>query len=92
MGGWNARPGSWSSGLRSRPSSGGGNTRAKGLEVNSENDRKPTAIQAWTDSTRARKVGGRLRPKPATAAPKMARISTQSTMEPSWLPHTLVTL
>ena len=92
MGGWKARPGSWSRGLSSRPSAGGGNTRAKGFEVNSVKLRKPTAIQAWIASTRARKEGGRLRPKPATAAPKVARISTQSTMEPSWLPQTLVTL
>ncbi len=92
MGGWKARPGSCSSGLRSCPSAGGGKTRSKGFEVNSVKVRKPIAIQAWTESTRARSVGGRLRPNAATAAPNMARIRTQRSMEPSWLPHTPVTL
>ena len=30
---------------------------------------------------------GRLPPNSATAAPKMARISTHSSIEPSWFPH-----
>jgi hypothetical protein len=42
-----------------------------------------TPIQPWTASTRARKPGGRLVPKIDTMAPNKARISTQSTIEPS---------
>jgi hypothetical protein len=83
MGGWKARPGSCSRGFRSRPSRGGGNTRSKGLEVNSMKVRNPIEIQAWTPSTRVRRLGGRLAPKPATAAPKRVRISTHNNMEPS---------
>ena len=52
------------------------------------NSRKPTPIMPWMPSTRAFSVGGRLRPKPATMAPNIARISTQRTIEPSWFPHT----
>ena len=37
-------------------------------------------------------VAGRLPPNTATSAPNSARISTQSSIEPSWLPHTLVIL
>ena len=40
-----------------------------------------------TPITRAFKAVGRSRPKAATAAPHNPRISTQSTMEPSWFPQ-----
>ena len=50
--------------------------------------RKATAMPACTASTLARRVAGRLVPKRATAAPKTARISTHSSIEPSWFPHT----
>ncbi len=49
---------------------------------------KATAIEDCTASALAFKVGGRLRPKAATAAPNRERISTHSTIEPSWFPHT----
>ena len=52
------------------------------------NSRKATAIPACTESTLARSVAGRLVPNRATAAPKTARISTHSSIEPSWFPHT----
>ena len=52
------------------------------------NSRNATAIEACTHSTLAFSVGGRLRPKAATAAPNRVRISTHSTIEPSWFPHT----
>jgi hypothetical protein len=48
---------------------------------------KPTATSPSTPSTRAFSVVGRSRPNPATAPPHSARISTHSTMEPSWLPQ-----
>jgi hypothetical protein len=50
--------------------------------------RKASAIEACTLSTSARNVAGRLVPNAATAAPKSARMSTQSSIEPSWFPHT----
>ena len=36
----------------------------------------------------ARKAGGRLSPKTAAAAPNSARISTHSSIDPSWFPQT----
>ena len=56
------------------------------------NSRKATVTQACTDRTLAFKVRGRLPPKNAMPAPNTARISTHNSMEPSWLPHTPVTL
>ena len=52
------------------------------------NSRKATAMPACTASTLARSVRGRLVPNRATAAPNSARISTHSSIEPSWFPHT----
>ena len=52
-------PGSCSRGLRSLPSAGvPGNKRAKGLEVNREKDRNPTAIAPMAKPLMVR--GGRL--------------------------------
>ena len=50
--------------------------------------KKATPTIAWTPSTRARSVGGRLPPNQAASAPNRARISTQSSIEPSWFPQT----
>ncbi len=61
--------------------------RRNGFEVKRINARKATPIAAWTESTRARRRGGRLPPNHAAMAPKSATISTQSSIEPSWLPH-----
>ncbi len=52
------------------------------------NSRKATPMEPCTARTRALSVIGRLVPKSATAAPKIDRISTHSSMEPSWFPHT----
>ena len=60
--------------------------------MNRMNKMKPAAIMACTASTRARRLGGRLRPNAATAAPYTERISTHSSMEPSWFAHTPETL
>ncbi len=54
--------------------------------------RKATAMAACTESTLARSVAGRLPPKRATPAPNTARMSTHSSIEPSWFPHTPDTL
>ena len=62
--------------------------RRKGLDVNRMKAKKAAAISDWMASTRARSVGGRLPPNHAAIAPKSARISTHSSMEPSWLPQT----
>ncbi len=43
-------------------------------------------------STSALSLSGRLAPKAATIAPNSARISTHSSIEPSWFDHTPVTL
>ena len=48
---------------------------------------KASAIEACTASTLALSGSGRLLPNSATAAPNSARISTHSSIEPSWLPH-----
>ena len=45
-------------------------------------------IIAWMASTRERNVSGRFWPNTATAAPNSARTSAQSSMLPSWFPHT----
>ena len=56
------------------------------------NSRKAAPIQPCTAITLARSVAGRLAPNSATSAPKMARISTQSSIEPSWFPQAPVIL
>ncbi len=50
------------------------------------------AIHDCTASTLAFSVAGRLPPASATSAPNSARISTHSSIEPSWFPHTPVIL
>ena len=77
-------PGSCSSGLRSLPSAGMfGNNRSKGLEVSSENARKPTAMSPITLSTRAIMTSGKPRLKNATAVIHPASINTHSNKDPS---------
>ena len=49
---------------------------------------KATAIAACTESTVARRLKGTALPNAATAAPKPVSISSQSSIEPSWFPHT----
>ena len=70
------------------PFIGGMASRRNGFEVRTMKARKATAIIACTDRTRALRVAGRLPPKSVTAAPNSARISTQSSIEPSWFPQT----
>ena len=83
------RPGSCSNGLRSLPSAGvPGNKRAKGLEVSSRKDRKPTPTAPMTDSTRASTSSGNWLLNTATADVHRLSISAHSSSEPSWLPHT----
>ncbi|MNE23089.1 hypothetical protein D3C80_1163300 [compost metagenome] len=83
------RPGSCNSGLRSRPSTGKyGRVRVKGSEVNSTKAVKPTEMSPSTPSTRATASSGRRRLNRATAAVQPPRVSTQSSREPSWAPHT----
>ena len=89
-----ARPMSCRIGLRSCPSSGAGSSRAKGLEVKQDEEQEGAEpIQPCTASTRGAKrarQGSRRRRR--ASAPKRPRISTHSSIEPSWLPHTPVTL
>ena len=83
---------SCSSGFRSCPSIGGAAMRAKGSDVSRMNSRNAAAIQDWTQSTSPRRSAGMPREATATAAAKVARISTQSSIEPSWFPQTPVIL
>ena len=57
-------PGSCSSGFRSRPCAGTGNSRRNGFDANSTNSMKPAASRPITPSTRARTGSGSWRPKP----------------------------
>ena len=52
------------------------------------NSRKATLISPCTASALARSVRGSERPNRATSAPKIARIRTHSSIEPSWFPQT----
>ena len=54
--------------------------------------RKPAPIIACTREHARAQRGGRLSPNNATAAPNSDRISTHSSIEPSWLPQTPVIL
>ena len=54
--------------------------------------RKVAAIQLWTHSTRPRRSAGMPREASATAAAKTLRMSTHSSIEPSWFPQTPVIL
>ena len=56
------------------------------------NARNAAPIAPCTDSTLARRPGGRCSPNTAAVAPNSARISTHSSIEPSWFPQTPVTL
>ncbi|EWS64437.1 hypothetical protein Y695_02320 [Hydrogenophaga sp. T4] len=85
-----AIPRSCSRGLRSRPSSGTGYRRSKGLEVSRVNKRKPTLMSPMTPSTRARMGSSSWSENTATANVQPARIRLHSRIEPSWLPHTAV--
>jgi hypothetical protein len=71
---------------------GGVTSRRNGFEVNRMKAMKATPTEACTASTRARSLSGRLPPNHPAMAPKRARISTQSSIEPSWFPQTPVTL
>ncbi|MNO96069.1 hypothetical protein D3C76_877280 [compost metagenome] len=87
------RPGSCSSGLRSLPSAGDcGSRRLNGLEVMIRNSRKPVLIMPITARTRDSITSGNWREKIDTAKVQPPRISAQSSSEPSWAPHTALSL
>ncbi len=88
MGGWNTRPGSCSSGFKSRPFSPAGNRRSNGFDVNRMNNSKPVATSPSTPSTRATMASSSERENCATATPQPDSINTHSSSEPSWPPHT----
>src|SRR5690606_2367754 len=90
-GGWMVSAKSCSTGLRSRPSGRPGCMRTKGLEVASENSRKPTLSTPSTPSTRATKVFGNDVEKAATASVHTDSTSTQNSRLPSWLPQVAAT-
>ena len=74
-------------GFRSRPSAGTGKRRANGFEVATMNSSVPNPSSPWIARVRARRLGGRRRPKNATRPPNKASMKTQSIIEPSWLPQ-----
>src|SRR5690606_7397629 len=78
---------SCSTGFRSTPSGSAGCRRSKGLEVASENSRKPALITPSTPSTRATKVRGSEEEQAATASVHTDSTNTQNSMLPSWLPQ-----
>jgi len=69
------------------PVAGAGCSRSKGLEVKIASQRNPAPSAPCTERARALNLAGRSRAKSASAAPKNARISTQRSSEPSWLPQ-----
>ena len=71
-------PGSCSSGLRSRPSGGGGNRRANGFDVSSMNSRKPTLTRPITPSTRATSVVGQVAAERASPRASSRRASAST--------------
>src|SRR5699024_1376169 len=88
IGGCTTNPGSCNKGLRSAPSIGNqGNMRAKGFEVKSIKDKKPTAIMPITASTLATIEAGTERLNKATAAPQAANIQIHNKSDPSWPPQ-----
>src|SRR5690554_138246 len=86
-------PISCSNGFKSLPSKGIlGSKRSKGLEVNKQNNKKPTPSIPIIDSTLARISTGIERLNSATAAVQPLKVSIHSNSEPSWLPQTAVSL
>ena len=69
-----------------------GKIRSKGLEVSSKNKAKPIEIPPKIDSTLADSTRGNSRLNRATAADQPAKISAQSSNDPSCAPHTALTL
>src|SRR3546814_12857119 len=90
IGGWNTNPGSWSSGLRSRPLAGTGKFRSNGFEVSRMNSRKPIDIAPSTASAVAVRSTGRRRLHTDTAALQPVSINIHNSIEPSCAPQTAV--
>src|SRR3546814_10029340 len=83
IGGWNTNPGSWSSGLRSRPLAGTGKFRSNGFEVSRMNSRKPIDIAPSTASAVAVRSTGRRRLNTDTAALQPVSINIHISIERS---------
>ena len=62
--------------------------RRNGFDVATMKMMKVAEMEPCTPSTVARRSSGRFAPNSQTAAPNSARISTQSSIEPSWFPQT----
>ncbi len=65
---------------------------SNGFEVMRMKARKAMVTAACTASVLARSRAGMLSRDSATTPPNSARIRTHSSIEPSWFPHTPVTL
>src|SRR5487761_2350993 len=87
IGGCITKPGSCKSGFKSRPSAAAGIKRVKGLDVNSMNNKNPTATSPITPNTRATISCGKCLLKVATAAVHIDRINAHSSSEPSCPPQ-----
>lgn len=74
------------------PSMGAGFIRINGFEVIRMKRRNAAATNPCTERTFDRSVAGKLPLNQATKAPKNVRISTHRSIDPSWFPHTPVTL
>ena len=62
--------------------------RSNGFEVSRMKSRKATLIRPCTASALALSVARQRAAEKGDEAPKIARISTQSSIEPSWFPQT----
>ena len=88
IGGWKVMPGSCSTGFRSAPSPGIGNSRPNGSDVKMMKARKPTAISPITAITREANTSGSFWLNAASATVHILRIRIHSSSEPSCAPHT----
>ena len=74
------------------PSTGAGTSRRNGFEVKRMKSRNAAAIQRLHREHDGLQRRAGCAPNAATSAPNSARMSTQSSIEPSWFPQTPVTL
>ena len=92
VGGWKAKPGSWSKGFRSSPFIGTGKIIINGFEVSKMNNKKIKVISDWNERVKVLYWRSNLLSNFEIKKPKKTKTNTQSYIEPSWFPHTPVIL
>ena len=83
-----AKPGSCNSGFKSRPSSGAGNKRSKGFEVNNRKRIKPILTSPITPKTLATVVSGIFLLKKAINPVQIDKVNAHNNKDPSCAPQT----